>query len=173
MSMPLCKHYRVKGVEKCDECEKERAALVTPPPAAPGAEDLEVLRQIEWAGTTPWDANQRECLSCGAEGEHQSKHNEGCRLEALINRLSSPPPSPLVPAPLVWTKEKPTRAGWYWYRNMGERNIGDVYMAVWGFVAHLSGSGHPVAVKGLDGEWAGPIPPPLDPKGPGEPEGKA
>lgn len=65
-----------------------------------------------------------------------------------------------APSPLRWTREKPKRAGWYWYRNQGNLNIGDVFMAVWGFVANLNGSGHPVSVKDLDGEWAGPLPEP-------------
>ena len=56
---------------------------------------------------------------------------------------------------LVWTRKKPTKDGWYWYRHEGKQPIvgrvlcGGVFWA-----------GQYFRVEDLADEWAGPIPEP-------------
>ncbi|WP_413935987.1 hypothetical protein [Nitrospira sp. BLG_1] len=64
---------------------------------------------------------------------------------------------------LVWTRERPTVPGWYWYRDMTTVPR----------VVSLIQDGYGLVVYGIEeycnrlyevrGEWAGPIPPPEEP----------
>ncbi len=63
-----------------------------------------------------------------------------------------------------WTSEKPSQAGWYWYRSARvPAQIVDVYFN--SFEAHdklyAHGIGlHATRVKKLNGQWSGPLPEP-------------
>jgi len=64
---------------------------------------------------------------------------------------------------LIWTKEKPVKAGWYWFREIGDivsivkvrEDKGILYTqsSVWYA---------PFMVRDSGGEWAGPIPEPRE-----------
>ncbi len=53
---------------------------------------------------------------------------------------------------LVWTKEPPSVAGWYWIRFDGKREQ----------IAYYSGISLPTTDKDDDREWSGPIPQPKE-----------
>jgi hypothetical protein len=61
-----------------------------------------------------------------------------------------------------WTTKKPTKTGWYWYRGVSDGNTAKVLHFI-----DDDGDGPYIAtsddlvLKDLDGEWAGPVEPPL------------
>lgn len=65
---------------------------------------------------------------------------------------------------MTWTMRKPTESGWYWFRGPGGTRIRDIVMAPAAWGHH-----HPTPyderdrqfVENIDGEWAGPLKPPL------------
>ena len=64
---------------------------------------------------------------------------------------------------LIWKKKKPTNPGWYWYR--GESDDGHTAKELHfidddGDGPYLATSDY-VGLDDLDGEWAGPVEPPL------------
>lgn len=65
---------------------------------------------------------------------------------------------------LKWTKEKPTICDFYWYRSEGGSiEIGIIYEDIMGSLAiHFAGEKHPHELRFVDGEWAGPIPEPME-----------
>jgi len=62
---------------------------------------------------------------------------------------------------LIWTKEKPVKAGWYWLRGLDEVSIVQVRMGGELYVVP-SGWDDTYALRNVDGEWAGPIPEPRE-----------
>ena len=65
-----------------------------------------------------------------------------------------------------WTTEKPTRGGWYWYRDHFQDSEILLVHLIDGreTVADFCGTDHPVILvqyKLAPGEWAGPVEPPL------------
>jgi hypothetical protein len=66
---------------------------------------------------------------------------------------------------LNWTKKKPTKPGWYWYRGEGDGNTVNVlhYIDDDGEGPYLATSDDR-ALNDLNGEWAGPVEPPLSGK---------
>jgi len=144
---------------------------VTPPPAAPGAGDPETI--LDAFGRAIVAYNDK----VAAKADTRWAWEELMRARgSVLDRLRAIPPSPLVPAPLVWTRTKPKAEGWYFLRLPGttskqveriiiDHEVGGI--AKW--YSDYEEDWEPV----LEGrEWAGPIPPPLDPKGPGEPKGE-
>ena len=68
-------------------------------------------------------------------------------------------------AVLQWTKEPPTREGFYWHRvagRVGQPTVRQVYLDFDNCLM-LANAGFPIEVAILSGdnEWAGPISPPL------------
>ena len=64
---------------------------------------------------------------------------------------------------LTWTSEKPTAPGWYWWRSPTDRvMICDVYE--WDYMFFVTTIGEPLRVGGMAGQWAGPIPEPVEAK---------
>lgn len=56
-----------------------------------------------------------------------------------------------------WTTEKPTVAGWYWWRSVNYRpKVVEVYLYMNGNCLHINGQ----ALNQFAGEWAGPLSPP-------------
>jgi hypothetical protein len=66
---------------------------------------------------------------------------------------------------LIWTKGKPTKTGWYWYRDRHYEaqpvhvNIGSLIGDTIGFFGE-SEDDSVVLLADLNGVWAGPIAPP-------------
>lgn len=59
-----------------------------------------------------------------------------------------------------WTTEKPVREGWYWWRN--HRKVKDASMTqVFKDHEGCHAEGYKVAAHYWDGEWYGPLEPPL------------
>jgi hypothetical protein len=63
---------------------------------------------------------------------------------------------------LTWTTRKPTKTGWYWYRGECDGATGKVLHFIdddgeGPYIATAEG----LALNDLDGEWAGPVEPPL------------
>jgi hypothetical protein len=67
---------------------------------------------------------------------------------------------------LNWTTKKPTKPGWYWYRGECKGNIVKVihYIDDDGDGPYLATS-EDLVLTDLDGEWAGPVEPPLSGRG--------
>ena len=63
---------------------------------------------------------------------------------------------------LNWTTKKPTKPGWYWYRGECDGNTPKVlhFIDDDGDGPYLATS-EDRALNDLDGEWAGPVEPPL------------
>ena len=63
---------------------------------------------------------------------------------------------------LTWATKKPTKTGWYWYRGGCNGNTAKVlhYIDDDGDGLYLATS-EDRALNDLDGEWAGPVEPPL------------
>ena len=63
---------------------------------------------------------------------------------------------------MIWTTEKPTKPGWYWYRSECDGHTVKVihYIDDDGDGPYLATS-EDLALNDLDGEWAGPVEPPL------------
>ena len=63
---------------------------------------------------------------------------------------------------MIWTTKKPTKTGWYWYRGQSDGNTAKVlhFIDDDGEGPYLATSDD-LALKDLDGEWAGPVEPPL------------
>ena len=55
---------------------------------------------------------------------------------------------------LTWTKDKPTKPGWYWYRGLYQVQSSIIYIAPNIDIVN--------SLKGSKGEWAGPIPEPVE-----------
>lgn len=67
--------------------------------------------------------------------------------------------------PYTWTSEPPTVPGWYWWR---EESIDDTIVEIYECAGCLTVDGQAmegIPLKGLTGEWAGPL------ELPGEKEG--
>lgn len=68
---------------------------------------------------------------------------------------------------MTWTTQKPTKPGWYWYRELevGPKirfpRIREMTYAN-GVLMSYSGMTHPSIVANTEGEWAGPIPEPTE-----------
>ena len=60
---------------------------------------------------------------------------------------------------MTWTTEKPTKPGWYWWRNnASEPRVVNIWQSrVHASILKASGLGE---VLYCDGEWAGPLEPP-------------
>lgn len=83
-----------------------------------------------------------ECQSCGLRGPFDRESPE-----KVWNAL---------PRKLRWTRERPTKEGWYWYKHDdGQRIIGRLFHGG----LHFPG-GNFNSLKDMPGEWAGPIPEP-------------
>ena len=54
-----------------------------------------------------------------------------------------------------WTREKPTVAGWYWWRYAGEPAVVRVIHSMYGLVIE----GHVGLVQNMNAHWLGPITP--------------
>ena len=65
-------------------------------------------------------------------------------------------------AAMNWTTDKPTKPGWYWYRGECDGHTVKVihFIDDDGDGPYLATS-EDVALHDLDGEWAGPVEPPL------------
>ena len=64
-----------------------------------------------------------------------------------------------LPRRLKWTREKPTKNGWYWWRTGGDCNLrGIVSVCIETDIMVLAGSYK--YLSQTTGEWAGPIPEP-------------
>jgi hypothetical protein len=63
---------------------------------------------------------------------------------------------------LIWTTKKPAKTGWYWYHGECDGNAVKVlhYIDDDGEGPYLATS-EDVTLNDLDGEWAGPVEPPL------------
>jgi hypothetical protein len=63
---------------------------------------------------------------------------------------------------LNWSTKTPTKPGWYWYRGESDRSITNVlyYIDDDGEGPYIATSDD-VTLNDLDGEWAGPVEPPL------------
>ena len=63
---------------------------------------------------------------------------------------------------MTWTIKKPTKTGWYWYRSACDGNTTKVlhYIDDDGDGPYLATS-EDLTLNDLDGEWAGPVEPPL------------
>jgi hypothetical protein len=62
----------------------------------------------------------------------------------------------------AWTTKKPTKPGWYWYRGESDGHTEKVlhFIDDDGDGPYLATSDD-LALNDLDGEWAGPVEPPL------------
>lgn len=168
----ICENDHRHGAAAARERAKAASAVADPtpstPPAAPGAGDPETI--LDAFGRAIVAYNDK----VAAKADTRWAWEELMRARgSVLDRLRAIPPSPLVPAPLVWTRTKPKAEGWYFLRLPGttskqveriiiDHEVGGI--AKW--YSDYEEDWEPV----LEGrEWAGPIPPPLDPKGPGEP----
>lgn len=62
---------------------------------------------------------------------------------------------------LVWTSDKPAKAGWYWWRGLGEdMDPLILYVDEVGYFQWPDGASQEVGLT--KGEWAGPIAPPSE-----------
>jgi hypothetical protein len=65
---------------------------------------------------------------------------------------------------MIWTTEKPTKPGWYWYRKDPVDASMLLYCgATWDHIVDFAGLNEPVAFMKdhlLEGQWAGPLEPP-------------
>lgn len=63
---------------------------------------------------------------------------------------------------MTWTTKRPTKTGWYWYRGVCDGNTTKVlhYIDDDGEGPYLATSDDHT-LNDLDGEWAGPVEPPL------------
>jgi len=60
---------------------------------------------------------------------------------------------------LVWTNEKPTKPGWYWYKyRQYEPRVVEIIQCLHGL--KFPYWGNPVKIEDADGQFAGPIPEP-------------
>ena len=84
------------------------------------------------------------CRQCGFETRYHRKEKSAAReWNALPRRLR-------------WTKEKPTKEGWYWLKEEGRHAV--VKMTAGGMISEP----YVRHVNEVDGEWAGPIPEPME-----------
>ena len=60
-----------------------------------------------------------------------------------------------------WTREKPTKEGWYWWRFDNTSSVSMVHIMVCsdGSLAEVSNNGHMLLAAGFGGLWLGPITP--------------
>lgn len=68
-------------------------------------------------------------------------------------------------SPLLWKRDRPTREGYYWYRESGRglHDVVRVYSRSGSEVLRATGAFFEQHVVGMmDGEWAGPLPYPED-----------
>ena len=66
---------------------------------------------------------------------------------------------------LVWTKDKPTKAGYYWYRE-ARTYVVEVCFVRGERIVYKCGHDCDKDLSELAGEWAGPIPEPREPRTP-------
>ena len=59
----------------------------------------------------------------------------------------------------AWTREKPTKPGWYWWRQT-KRHYGEIVCVIDIDILTVNRNGVITEVRG--GEWAGPIPEPIE-----------
>lgn len=69
-----------------------------------------------------------------------------------------------LPRALRWTKESPTKDGWYWWKDarVGEVFVAWVFTVLRTYARLLDGNDNDYEIEKLDGEWAGPIPEPKE-----------
>ena len=58
---------------------------------------------------------------------------------------------------MTWSKEKPTVPGYYWYRNSYRLDVARIT----GLSAHFT-TGLTVSLEHVNGEWSGPLEPPVE-----------
>lgn len=64
---------------------------------------------------------------------------------------------------MIWTSEKPTKAGWWWYEGAGRRTVVEVYERSGRLIASFPGSEYEPLVAGIGLRWSSePIPLPED-----------
>jgi len=95
-----------------------------------------------------------ECLSCNMRGPTLSLNARNLpgmdATGAVVAAWNA------LPRRLRWTRERPTKEGWYWYKHDdGQRIIGRLFHGG----LHFPG-GNFNSLKDMPGEWAGPIPVP-------------
>ena len=101
---------------------------------------------ISLASTTP--VYYCVCSYCNMYGPESIRQEEA---KAAWNAL---------PRRLRWTKEKPTKNGWYWWRTGGGCNLrGIVSVCIETDIMVLAGGIYKYLSQ-TTGEWAGPIPEP-------------
>ena len=98
------------------------------------------------------------CPLCGRE----PKVNRGCGVvtccEISVDDVGA---WNALPRALTWTNEPPKVAGWYWWRTSKGQNVNTIQ--VWSRSGVLGYCFDTEFITALDrGEWAGPIPAPID-----------
>lgn len=94
--------------------------------------------------------NQAFCTSCGVSGP-----------KVFADEISAIAAWKALPRALRWTHEPPKVAGWYWWRTSKGQNVNTIQ--VWSRSGVLGYCFDTEFITALDrGEWAGPIPPPID-----------
>lgn len=157
----LAERRRKEGVETIPD-DEVAAHLAHPSPGAPRAESIRAALGEDAAGR-PFSELLRVAadilLSSGGgpvEDCLRAKAQEVAEAERLLTSH--------LAAGSKWTKERPTKPGWYWQR-IGQHNDQIVHITSAGgdLWAWHRGCERPVALNFIDAEWSGPIP---------EPEGK-
>ena len=93
------------------------------------------------------------CTACGMCGTCAPKVDA----EYAIRQWNS------IPRALEWTDEPPKVPGWYWWRTSKGQNVNTIQ--VWSRSGVLGHCFDTEFITTLDrGEWAGPIPTPLEPE---------
>ena len=63
---------------------------------------------------------------------------------------------------MTWTTKKPTKIGWYWYRGECDgKTVKALHFIDDDGEGPYLATSDDVALNDLDGEWAGPVEPPL------------
>lgn len=94
------------------------------------------------------DLTHLEALALAIFGELEAGNYPGSKLEAIESILRRDDA-------LLWTSDKPTQPGWYWWRSAGEQRVVQVVtndsdcLALWYHASEV--------VRHMDGEWAGPL----------------
>ena len=121
--------------------------------------------QHEWAFVSKDlsdDQGVFSCLHCGKRFEAGPLTSAVIMAEqqlGLTNKIE------LADLSDTWTTDKPTQTGWYWYRK-DPAGVPILFYSgtVWDHVVDFAGLNEPVAFAKdhlLEGEWAGPLEPPV------------
>jgi len=106
-----------------------------------GCPTVDLLRSFTNA---TWSVRCDACHMFGPDSEDKN---------AAVERWNA------LPRRLRWTREKPTKNGWYWWRTGGDCNLrGIVSVCIETDIMVLAGSYK--YLSQTTGEWAGPIPEP-------------